>query len=111
MPKYQDIYPSEPLIQSTDLVRLTAAELLTLEYFEAEPAAMPIDRYEQHHIILNLKEEPHRLENWRDGEHRDFIYHKNEIIVTPAGVDQSKAVPILLAKIEQLERRLAQLEG
>ena len=31
------------------------------------------------------------------------IEHK----VTPAGVDQSKAVPILLAKIEQLERRLA----
>ena len=30
------------------------------------------------------------------------IEHK----VTPAGVDQSKAVPILLAKIEQLERRL-----
>jgi hypothetical protein len=26
--------------------------------------------------------------------------------VSPAGVDQSKAVPILLAKIEQLERRL-----
>jgi len=31
--------------------------------------------------------------------------------VTPAGVDQSKAVPILLAKIEQLERRLSALEG
>ena len=86
MSKYQDIYPSEPLIQSIDLVRPTAADLLTLEYFEAEPAAMPIDRYEQHHIILNLRDEPHRLENWRDGEHRDFIYHKNEIIVTPAGV-------------------------
>ena len=87
MPKYQDIYPSEPLIQSTDLVRPTAADLLTLEYFEAEPAAMPIDKYEQHHIILNLRDEPHRLENWRDGEHRDFTYHKNEIIVTPAGVE------------------------
>ncbi len=35
------------------------------------------------------------------------IQHK----VTPAGVDQSKAEPILLAKIEQLERRLAMLEG
>jgi AraC family transcriptional regulator len=34
-----------------------------------------------------LREEPHRLENWRDQEHRDFIYHKNEIIVTPAGVE------------------------
>ena len=48
---------------------------------------MPTDKYEQHHIIINLKDEPHRLENWRDGEHRDFIYHKNEIIVTPAGLE------------------------
>ena len=31
--------------------------------------------------------------------------------ITPAGVDQSKAVPILLAKIEQLERRIATLEA
>ncbi|MGD1918394.1 MAG: helix-turn-helix transcriptional regulator [Pleurocapsa sp.] len=68
-------------------MRPTAADLLTLEYFEAEPASMPIDKYEQHHIILNLRDEPHRIENWRDGEHRDFIYHKNEIIVTPAGVE------------------------
>ena len=87
MSNYQDIYPCEPLIQSIDLVRPTAADLLTLEYFEAEPASMPTDRYSQHHIILNLKDEPHRLENWRDGEHRDFTYHKNEIIVTPAGVE------------------------
>ncbi|MEM9507828.1 MAG: helix-turn-helix transcriptional regulator [Cyanobacteria bacterium P01_E01_bin.35] len=87
MSKYQDIYPSEPLVQSINLVRPRAADLLTLEYFEAEPAAMPTDRYEQHHIILNLRDEPHRLENWRDGEHRDFTYHKNEIIVTPAGVE------------------------
>ena len=86
MSRYQDIYPSEPLIQSIDLVRTTAADLLTLEYFEAEPASMPIDIYSQHHIILNLKDEPHRLENWRDGKHRDFTYHRNEIIVTPAGV-------------------------
>lgn len=87
MSRYQDIYPSEPLIQSIDLVRPTAADLLTMEYFEAEPASMPIDRYQQHHIVLNLRDAPHRVENWRDGEHRDFIYHKNEIIVTPAGVE------------------------
>jgi AraC family transcriptional regulator len=87
MSKYQNIYPCEPLIQSTNLVRPIATDLLTLEYFEAEPASMPTDKYAQHHIILNLREEPHRLENWRDGEHRDFIYHKNEIIVTPAGVE------------------------
>lgn len=86
MSKYQDVYPCEPLIQSSGLVRPTAADLITLEYFEAEPASMPTDKYAQHHIILNLRDEAHRLENWRDGEYRDFIYHKNEIIVTPAGV-------------------------
>lgn len=86
MSKYQDVYPCEPLIQSSGLVRPTAADLITLEYFEAEPASMPTDKYAQHHIILNLLAEAHRLENWRDGEYRDFIYHKNEIIVTPAGV-------------------------
>ncbi|MEN9565933.1 MAG: hypothetical protein RLZZ69_1129 [Cyanobacteriota bacterium] len=110
MSNYQNIYPCEPLIQSIDLVRPMAAELLTLEYFEAEPASMPTDKYEQHHIILNLREEPHRLENWRDGEHRDFIYHKNEIIVTPAGVEsgwrwhvKSKCIIITLepAKFEK----------
>ncbi|MGL6343081.1 MAG: helix-turn-helix transcriptional regulator [Waterburya sp.] len=87
MSNYQNIYPCEPIIQSTNLVHPIAADLLTLEYFEAEPASMPTDKYEQHHIILNLREKPHRLENWRDGEHRDFVYHKNEIIVTPAGVE------------------------
>ena len=110
MSNYQDIYPCEPLIQSIDLVRPTAADLLTLEYFEAEPASMPTDRYSQHHIILNLRDEPHRLENWRDGEHRDFTYHKNEIIVTPAGVEsgwkwhvRTKCIIITLnpAKFEQ----------
>lgn len=41
----------------------------------------------------------------------DGSIEKIEHKVSPAGVDQSKAVPILLAKIEQLERRLAALEA
>lgn len=36
---------------------------------------------------------------------------EQELKVSPAGVDQSKAVPILLAKIEQLERRVKMLES
>jgi AraC family transcriptional regulator len=87
MRTYQDIYPSEPLLRSVDTVRPRAADLLTLEYFEAEPASMPTQVFDQHHILINLKEEPHRVENWRAGEHRDFTYHKNEIVVTPAGVE------------------------
>lgn len=84
--RYQDVYPEAPLINSVDVVRPLASELLTLEFFEAEPGEMPYEVFEQHHILINLCDAPHRVENWRDDEHRDFTYHKNEIVVTPAGV-------------------------
>lgn len=84
--RYQDIYPSTPLLDSANLTRPSATELLTLEYFEAQPASMPAEVFAQHHVLLNLQSEPHRVENWREGEHRDFTFHKNEIVVTPAGV-------------------------
>ncbi len=84
---YQDIYPSAPILDSAKAARASASELLTLEYFEAEPATMPTQVFDQHHILLNLKAEPHRVENWRDGEHRNFIFREHEIIVTPAGVE------------------------
>jgi AraC family transcriptional regulator len=67
-------------------VRPAAASLLTLEYFEAEPGEMPYQAFDQHHILINLNPNPHRVENWRDGEHRDFTYYENEISVTPAGM-------------------------
>ncbi len=50
---YQDIYPSEPLISSEDMVWPTAAELLSLKYFEAEPDTMPTQIFDQHHILTN----------------------------------------------------------
>jgi len=104
MPKrYQDIYPQSPLLNSMDLNKPSAANLLTLEFFEAEPGVMPHERFEQHHILVNLREQPHRVENWREGKHRDFIYHKHEIIVTPAGIksgwkwhEKSKVIVITL---------------
>ncbi len=110
MPRYQDIYPSAPLVRSADNMRPTAADLLTLEYFEAEPASMPELVFDQHHVLLNLRDAPMRVENWRDGEHRDFIYRRNEITVTPAGMrsgwrwhETSKVIVITLdpAKFER----------
>ncbi|MDJ0920136.1 MAG: AraC family transcriptional regulator [Henriciella sp.] len=86
MKTYQDTYPSEPLLRASDLVRPKAAALLNLEFFEAEPAYMAPNIYDQHHILVNLKPAPHRVEHWRDGEYRDFTLMPNEIIVTPAGV-------------------------
>ncbi len=108
--RYQDIYPTEPLLKSEDVGSRIATELLTLEYFEAEPSSMPKHVFEQHHILLNLKKEPHRVINWRDGVERDFSYQQNEIIVTPAGMEsgwrwfaKSKVIVITLdpAKFER----------
>lgn len=48
---------------------------------------MPTARFDQHHLLLNLRTDPHRVENWRDGEHRDFIYRFHEIVLTPAGIE------------------------
>ncbi|MGF1484908.1 MAG: helix-turn-helix domain-containing protein [Opitutales bacterium] len=101
--RYQDIYPESPLLNSEDLERPSAKSLLRLEFFEAAPGQMPQEVFNQHHILFNLRDSPHRLENWRDGVHRDFMYRKDEVIVTPAGVrsgwrwhDRSKCIVITL---------------
>ena len=52
MSKYQDIYPCEPLIQSIDLVRPTAADLLTLEYFESD--FLEVELWRSHSLIKEL---------------------------------------------------------
>lgn len=108
--RYQDVYPSVPAINSGDLARRSAADLLTLEYFEAEPAKMPTEVFEQHHILLNLNEVPHRVENWRNGRHRDFTFCQGEVIVTPAGISsgwrwhaKSKVIVVTLDP-KELER-------
>ncbi|MEM6532914.1 MAG: AraC family transcriptional regulator [Myxococcota bacterium] len=87
MHSYQDVYPEEPIIRSGEKLRPKAASLLTLEFFEAEPATMPSAVFAQHQVLINLKREPMRVENWRDGVHRDFTYKQNEVVLTPAGVE------------------------
>ena len=84
--RYADIYPSEPLLNSDAIERPSAAGLMSVRYFRAEPDQMPEDVFKEHHVLLNLQTIPHRVQNWRDGELRDFMFHKDEIIVTPAGM-------------------------
>jgi AraC family transcriptional regulator len=83
---YQQVYPSQPLLRSSDMARPSAADLLSLEYFEAEPGEMVEDLFDQHHVLLNLKASPQRVINWRDGVERDFMFEKDEIVVTPSGL-------------------------
>ena len=85
--RYQDIYPTNPLLRSGDVVKPRAADMMSLEYFQAEPDSMPTRVFEDHHVLINLKAQPHRVENWRDGDHRDFTFRQNEIVVTPAGIE------------------------
>ena len=47
---------------------------------------MPEEVFAEHHVLLNLCDTPHRVQNRRDGEMRDFAFNKHEIIVTPAGM-------------------------
>ncbi|MEM8883328.1 MAG: AraC family transcriptional regulator [Planctomycetota bacterium] len=84
--RYQDVYPSAPLLKSDGQIGPLASELLTLEYFESDPGEMETSVFAQHHILLNLNENPHRVENWRDGAYRDFIFRPDEVVVTPAGM-------------------------
>lgn len=84
--RYRDVYPEQPTLHSQALATPAARDLLTLEYFEAAPGGMREAQFEEHHVLINLKDEPMRVENWRDGERRDFVYRKYEIVVTPAGM-------------------------
>ncbi len=87
MPKrYVDVYPSAPLLNSDAMEHVSAAALMSVRYFQAEPDTMPEEVFAEHHVLLNLCETPHRVQNRRDGELRDFTFYKDEIIVTPAGV-------------------------
>ncbi len=84
--RYQEIYPEPPKLKASSRDPISAQNLLNLEYFEAEPGQMKQQVFAQHHILINLQSNPHRVENWRDEEYLDFIYHENEIILTPAGI-------------------------
>ncbi len=84
--RYDDIYPSSPLLNSDEMEHPSAAALMSVRYFQAEPDVMPTEVFSEHHVLLNLSDSPHRVQNWRDGEVLDFTFQKDDIIVTPAGM-------------------------
>ncbi len=113
--RYQEIYPSLPLLNSDEREHTSAAGLISLRYFQAEPDSMPEGVFAEHHVLLNLQTKPHRVQNTRDGELHDFTFHKDQVVVTPAGMrsgwrwfDTSDVIVITLdpAKVE----RFAQTE-
>ena len=87
--RYAEIYPSLPLLNSDALTHVSAASLMEVRYFQADPDAMPEDVFAEHHVLLNLQATPHRVQNWRDGALRDFTLHLLDVIITPAGMSRS----------------------
>lgn len=83
--RYRDIYPSLPLLDSDGIEHVSAARLMSVQYFQAPPDEMPEDVFTEHHLLLNLKEGTHRVQNRRDGVLRDFQFAQHDIIITPAG--------------------------
>ena len=84
--KYKDIYPSEPLMRSSDELPPRAADLVHLEYFEAEEGRMPKEVFAEHHVLISLRETPQRVENWRGDTHRDYQINEHDVVITPAGL-------------------------
>ncbi len=103
MALYQDVYPTPALLRSSDVVSPFTDDILTLEYFEADPAGMRSEVFEQHHVVLNLCDKPHRVQNRRAGDLHDFTFIKDDIVITPRGVrsswywyDRSKCIIVTL---------------
>ncbi|MFP7674904.1 helix-turn-helix transcriptional regulator [Marivita sp. S0852] len=84
--RYEEIYPSLPLLNSDAHSHVSAAALMSVRYFQADPDTMPEDVFQEHHVLLNLRDEPHRVQNRRNNELRDFTIRKYDCIITPAGV-------------------------
>jgi len=103
MALYQDVYPTPALLRSSDVVAPFVDDIMALEYFEAEPAGMRSEIFEQHHVVLNLCDKPHRVQNRRSGDLHDFTFIKDDIVVTPRGMrsswywhDRSKCIIVTL---------------
>lgn len=113
--RYQEIYPSLPLLNSDEMEHVSAAALMSVRYFQAEPDRMPEDVFAEHHVLLNLRKEPHLVHNMRDGKLHEFTYHKDEIIVTPAGMRSgwrwfAKSDVIVVTLLPDKVARFAQTE-
>lgn len=86
MKSYREIFPEPPLIDSDDVLRCSAAELMSFEHFKTAPGSMPPEIFDEHHILINLTEDSVSVENVRDGELRSYDMQYGEIVITPAGI-------------------------
>ena len=87
--RYQAVYPEPPVLDSHHMPKSVITSLLSLEFFEAEPASMPYDTFCQHHILINLNPDQGLVVHQRNDKLHRFDLEADDIIVTPAGVKSS----------------------
>ncbi|MEL6688443.1 MAG: helix-turn-helix domain-containing protein, partial [Pseudomonadota bacterium] len=108
--RYRDTYPSEAQITSDDALPLRAADAIRLDYFQAEPDTMPTVAYAEHHILISLSDRPVDTENVRNGKTLRYGFDKDEVVITPAGVEsgwrwyQRSHVAVVLLDTDEIER-------
>ena len=108
--RYRDTYPLEAQLTSESALPLRAAEAIRLDYFQAEPDTMPTVAYAEHHILINLSEVPVETENFRSGETLRYGFDKDEIVITPAGIEsgwrwhERSHVAVILLDAEEIDR-------
>ena len=83
---YAEVFPTSPILNSEDMTHISAAALMSVRYFQAEPDTMPEEVFSEHHVLLNFNAHPMRVQNKRNGELRDFEVICDDIILTPAGM-------------------------
>ncbi|MEM9599518.1 MAG: AraC family transcriptional regulator [Pseudomonadota bacterium] len=108
--RYRDIYPSEAALRSEDALPIRAAQAIRLDYFRAPAGEMPTLTYDEHHVLMGLAETPTDTENFRNGQSMRYDFGRNDVVITPAGVEsgwrwhQQSHCIVVLIRSEELER-------
>lgn len=68
-----------------DRLRPRAGDLVTLEPPETLERLAPTAVLDRHHVLVNTRPAPHRVENWRDGRHHVHTIRRHDVTVAPAG--------------------------
>lgn len=84
---YQEVYSISPQIDSRRL-KNKAADLLTLEYFEAGDSEIPYSLYRQHFLALNVGQ-PLYVQQQCGEDCVEFVYRSGEMVFMPCGVKNS----------------------
>ena len=62
---------------------MSAAALMSVRYYQAEPSSILEDVFDEHHIFSDLRSARHRVQNMRNGGLGGFGLNLHDTFVTP----------------------------